>query len=602
MLCSARRLCAAAANSAAGRARDKTLAAAAAPDLRAAPGFAGASPRARKVSSFQRPTQHRQGPRLAAHGACVAASGGLAAAWLAAERPASCEEAEEHWTVELLAKSVDDLPAGYKARTTNPLTVVRKRRGPPPVPGEKLFTQDEVAEHSTPDDMWVTYQDGVYDVTEFCQEHPGGAKFLHSVAGGAIDGMWAYWHAHHRSKEPVNILKRIRVGRLSDWEGDETEGVDMFDHEPERPPTQVVLYDRPWQTETRPDVLAGSFLTPNSALYVRNHAPVPMLSAGTHRVAFASEASCCKPESEEVSFTIAELEQKHGLREITSILQCTGNRAADNIAANGPSNFSGTNDENIQAGMLGNVRWSGVSLASVLAEHFGIDASRVSGPAEGPDAVWVEFQGADGYRAAVPLAHVMDPTKDCMLATRQNGEPLLPDHGFPVRVMLPGIAGARNVKWVERIVIQDGEGDSPWNITFYKNKTEPLQRDGRRPSCLRLPLNSVIMAAKSDGKGRVSLEGVAYPGSSGEEIASVEASVDRGQSWHSMQIRQAESEQPDDSSRHWHWVRWHGTMAVVGQEREVWCRASTKQGSVQPEKAPPCGGYLYNGWHKRRAE
>jgi len=98
---------------------------------------------------------------------------------------------EEHWTVELLARAVDDLDEGYAARTTNPLTVVRKRSGPIAQPGEPQYTQEQVALHDVPDDMWVTYRDGVYDVTKFRKQHPGGLAFIDSVAGGAVDVQWA---------------------------------------------------------------------------------------------------------------------------------------------------------------------------------------------------------------------------------------------------------------------------------------------------------------------------------------------------------------------------------------------------------------------------
>jgi len=533
----------------------------------------------------------------AAVGAAVACGAFVMASLLSdtAENEHVAEEDEpEHWTKELISRGVNDLDAGYAPMTTNRLTVVRKRQGPPQQVGEPAFTTDEVMTHNKLEDMWVTYQDGVYDVTDFRHRHPGGSEFLEKAAGAAIDNYWAHWHSHHISKNAVNALAPLRVGHLSDWAGDATHGIDYFEGDPARPSTQVVLFDRPWQTETHTEVLAGTYLTPNSALYVRNHAPVPALEAESHTIEFVSRTD--QGDTKVASLSLKELEKKHGLRDITSILQCTGNRAADNIAANGPSGFSGCNDENIQCGMLGNIRWSGISMTSVLTEHLGVTADSIKGLTEGPEAMHVEFHGADGYYTAVPLALLIDPTNDCLLATHQNGDPLLPDHGYPVRTLLPGVAGARNVKWVHRIVLQKGEGISPWNKTYYKNTSEPFQSDGRRPSHFRLPLNSLIMSATSSGES-VHVEGVAYPGASGEEIAGVEISADLGTTWHPMQLRQAESETHDDSTKHWHWVRWYGTIEK-GAGKEVWCRASTVKGSVQPEHPPQRGGFLYDGWHK----
>jgi sulfite oxidase len=389
----------------------------------------------------------------------------------------------------------------------------------------------------------------------------------------------------------VWTLESLRVGALSDWDGDETQGIDMFSDDPDRNATHVVLFDRPWQTETSPTVLPLNFLTPNTSLYVRNHAPVPQISSDDHSITFVSMVA-----AKEMTFALAELERRHPTRDITAVLQCTGNRASDNIVANGTSGFSGSNDENIQAGMVGNVRWTGVSLAKVLREDVGIV---LTDDGVGPGSMHVEIHGADGYYSAVPLSIVMDPANDCLLATRQNGELLLPDHGFPMRVVLPGIVGARNVKWVTRIVVRRGEGDSPWNTFFYKNKSEPVQSDGSWPSCLHLRLNSMVLTAEADGKGRVRVKGIAYSGASGEEIDAVEVSGDRGRSWHPTEIQHADGEEPDDSSKHWHWVRWCGTLEADGRDsQEVWCRAFTKLGSTQPEVSPQCGGYLYNGWHK----
>lgn len=62
-----------------------------------------------------------------------------------------------------------NLDKGYAARTTNPLAVIRKRAALPSVPGEPQYTVEEVAMHNRPGDMWVTYKDGVYDVSEFAQ-------------------------------------------------------------------------------------------------------------------------------------------------------------------------------------------------------------------------------------------------------------------------------------------------------------------------------------------------------------------------------------------------------------------------------------------------
>lgn len=75
--------------------------------------------------------------------------------------------------------SLTDLDKGYPQRTTNPLAVIRKRPAQPRVPGESQYTTSEVADHNRSDDMWVTYKDGVYDVTEFAAVSSSQNSALH---------------------------------------------------------------------------------------------------------------------------------------------------------------------------------------------------------------------------------------------------------------------------------------------------------------------------------------------------------------------------------------------------------------------------------------
>lgn len=78
--------------------------------------------------------------------------------------------------------------------------------------------------------------------------------------------------------------------------------------------------------------------------------------------------------------------------------------------------------------------------------------------------------GLDGvsYAASVPAFAALDPRRDVILAYEMNGEPLPKDHGAPLRVIVPGVVGARNVKWLGRVVLSDRESDSHWQQNDYK--------------------------------------------------------------------------------------------------------------------------------------
>ena len=73
--------------------------------------------------------------------------------------------------------------------------------------------RDEVAKHRSSKSVWVTYKDGVYDVTEFAAQHPGGAARLMLAAGGAIDPFWAMY-AQHQTSEVRQLLEQYRIGTL----------------------------------------------------------------------------------------------------------------------------------------------------------------------------------------------------------------------------------------------------------------------------------------------------------------------------------------------------------------------------------------------------
>ena len=89
----------------------------------------------------------------------------------------------------------------------------------------------------------------------------------------------------------------------------------------------------------------------------------------------------------------------------------------------------------------------------------------------GGGALNVCFEGADclpggggtTYGTSIRREWAMDPAMDVMLAYMQNGEPLLPDHGFPVRVIVPGCTAGRMVKWLRRIVVTTAESDNHYH-------------------------------------------------------------------------------------------------------------------------------------------
>lgn len=163
--------------------------------------------------------------------------------------------------------------------------------------------------------------------------------------------------------------------------------------------------------------------------------------------------------------------------------------------------------------LISNARWRGVPLRDVLA--------RAGGPL--PKALKVAFHCADGYTTAIPLVDAMNPTT--LLAYEMNEEPLPREHGFPVRLLVPGLFGMKNPKWITRIEVVDYDFMGFWerqgwsDEAVVKTMSKFTTLDRRTYSLEELPIG-----------------GVAYSGDRG--IREVEYSTDGGLTWQKAEIKQ----------------------------------------------------------------
>lgn len=123
-------------------------------------------------------------------------------------------------------------------------------------------------------------------------------------------------------------------------------------------------------------------------------------------------------------------------------------------------------------------------------------------------------QSGECYGASVPLSYLLDGNFDAILAYEMNDKPLPLDHGFPIRVILPGIVGARSVKWLGRIIISDEESQSPWQQRDYKVFSPSVTLEtvdfAAAPAISDTPVTSYI-CSHADGdrikKGPIKLQG-----------------------------------------------------------------------------------------------
>jgi sulfite oxidase len=186
-----------------------------------------------------------------------------------------------------------------------------------------------------------------------------------------------------------------------------------------------------------------------------------------------------------------------------------------------------------------------------------------------------------------------------------NGEPLTKEHGFPVRVIVPGIAGARSVKWLDRITVQTVESSNYYQQHDYKIlPLEAVDSESAEkfwdttPALQTMPVNSAIAIPEPGSKversaeGMVTVKGFALPGGDGGAVVKVEVSGDEGKTW-----LEAEIEHDADESK-WSWRLWKAVVKVeAGKNTRILSRATDQSGGTQPERSQwNLRGVAYNGY------
>ncbi|KAH8881724.1 hypothetical protein GQ53DRAFT_754166 [Thozetella sp. PMI_491] len=373
-------------------------------------------------------------------------------------------------------------------------------------PSLPRFRLSDVRKHdaSSPN-PWVTFEDKVYDITDWIPAHPGGDVILRA-AGGSIEPYWKIFtihnSAHVREILSQYLIGFIHVGDLVDGHPAAEDIEDPFEQDPVRDGRLITHTSKPRNAEPPTLELDREFQTPNELFYVRNHMWVPVVKeeeAGEHGLTVEL------PDGELKRYTLKDLQTRFKVHKVTAVLQCSGNRRSDMTRHAGK-----TNGLQWGVGAIGNAEWEGVRLADVLVDA-GLKVANFSALTQAGEAIGasnsdsedltnpnthhVQFSGLEAYGASIPLAKALDPRGDVILAFRMNGEPLPRDHGYPLRALVPGHVAARSVKWLSKIVISDEESSSQWQRRDYKSfgPNEGANPDwDKAPSIQEMPITSAI--------------------------------------------------------------------------------------------------------------
>jgi DMSO/TMAO reductase YedYZ molybdopterin-dependent catalytic subunit len=266
-------------------------------------------------------------------------------------------------------------------------------------------------------------------------------------------------------------------------------------------------------------------------------------------------------------------------RTITAAIECAGNGRSYFGSVQGTP-ITGTQ---WRLGGIGVARWRGVPLSEVL-DRAGLSAHGVSVMPQGLDAEVVANGANQGHvRRPLPIAKALE---DALLAYEMNGRDLPPDHGAPLRLVVPGWVGVASIKWVGSIEVSRTSQQSFWNTAQYRMVGPQYAADspplGVQPvkSAFELAPGATLPAGR-----RTTVTGRSWSGYA--PIARVDVSTDGGRTWHRARPRGANRERA--------WQRWafDWTPRRAG-ERALIARAADERGHVQPDAVPfNTGGYRF---------
>jgi DMSO/TMAO reductase YedYZ molybdopterin-dependent catalytic subunit len=276
---------------------------------------------------------------------------------------------------------------------------------------------------------------------------------------------------------------------------------------------------------------ASILLTPTDKFYKQSFSTIPIVDSTTWRLVV--DGLVKKP----LTFTLDDIRALPAV-EIMRTLECIGNPVGGSL--------------------IGNAIWKGAYLKPLLAKA-GID----------PSATRIKFAAADGYDTAVELRFIDDPRS--FLAYEMNGEPLRPEHGFPMRVFFAGSYGQKMPKWVTQLELIDSPHEGYWEQKGWSDVAQ-------------VKTNSIIEQPHASAKlteALIPLWGVAYAGQ--RAIVKVELQID-GEDWREAALLTGPSNEV--------WTQWalDWQPASPGSHK-IAVRATDESGFVQRQSAGLLNGF-----------
>jgi DMSO/TMAO reductase YedYZ molybdopterin-dependent catalytic subunit len=313
--------------------------------------------------------------------------------------------------------------------------------------------------------------------------------------------------------------------------------------------------------------LLGECTTPNDLFFVREHFPAPAIAAETWKLEFSGAIAS--------PFAISYEELLQQPRQnLPATLECAENPAG--------------------GGLVSHAEWVGVSLGKLLEKARPSDGAR-----------FVRLHGFDSdpggdasYFRSLPLEKAMHPLT--LLAHRMNGARLPPEHGFPLRAIIPGWYGMDWVKWLRLVEVSTEAGASPAKggagytrkvrDFFSGSRTGRPVREVYVKSVFTRPMDGAILRGR-----RFVVRGAAWAGEN--RVQEVEISTDGGGTWQAARLSARDCAGP----RPYAWILWEYDWKIAGPGKySLAVRAKDDKGRLQPAERPSerLDPYEWDAWQR----
>ena len=348
----------------------------------------------------------------------------------------------------------------------------------------------------------------------------------------------------------------------------------------------IVHSETPFNAEPPLATLREHFLTAQPDFYVRSHGRIPAIDPATYRLTLGGQVTTPQ------DLSLADLKSRFPHHTVTATMQCAGNRRAD------MQQVRPTTGDPWSAGAIGNAEWTGIRLADLL-ESAGADPAAAHIALDSADEIDHPEEGRFTFGVSIPATKARAP--ETLLAWSMNGEDLAPDHGYPLRLVVPGYAGIRSAKWLTTITVQSDPSPNHMQQRDYKllpADMTPETIDWSQGITIdEMPLNAAICvpAAYADlPAGPTLIRG--YATATARTITRVDVSADAGRTWSQATLTA-------DPAAPWSWTFWTITLDLRPGDRDLVVRAWDSAGQTQPatpDETWNCKGYLSAAHHRIR--